>query len=151
MEAHELKINDVAFTYRRGQKTAFWAGMECLSTSEMADGMEVHRFTYGDHRYEVRVTEDDGLVFTASIDGGPFEEVVEKLSAWQNVLAYWPLVLVAFGGAIGGLLGGLAAAINVKVIRGGVGAGVAVGVSISTGLLAIVGWALIVQALGLGR
>lgn len=39
------------------------------------------------------------------------------LNVAQNIFCAWPLVLVAFGGALGGGLGALAWAINVKIMK----------------------------------
>lgn len=46
---------------------------------------------------------------------GPVE--LEKPPAWIHVLCGWPLVMIAFGGAIGGGLGGAAYGLSLTVYR----------------------------------
>ena len=45
------------------------------------------------------------------------EEQGKTLSLAENVMSYWPLILIGFGGALGGLMGGVAAVINLKIMK----------------------------------
>ena len=45
------------------------------------------------------------------------EEQDKTLSLAENVMSYWPLILIGFGGVLGGLMGGVAAVINLKIMK----------------------------------
>lgn len=74
-----------------------------------------------------------------------------KLPASAHVACGWPLILVAFGGAIGGALGGLAYGINVAIYRSAMPTIAKVLLNIVTGIGAFGVWFGIAVAIQINR
>ena len=70
-----------------------------------------------------------------------------KLPAWAHVACGWPLVMVAFGGAIGGGLGGAAYGVNLWIFKSRLPLPVKVALNVFTGCAAFVLWATIASAI----
>jgi hypothetical protein len=74
-----------------------------------------------------------------------------SIPAWAHVVCGWPLIMVAFGGAIGGGLGGAAYGVNVYICKSRLPIAVKVVLVPLTGLAAIALWALIASAIHSAR
>ena len=74
-----------------------------------------------------------------------------KLPGTAHLLCGWPLVMVAFGGAIGGALGGGAYGINVAIYKSSLPLVAKVVLNILTGLAAFVIWLGIAAAIQAAR
>ncbi len=70
-----------------------------------------------------------------------------RLPISAHLLCGWPLVLVAFGGAIGGGLGGAAYGVNLMIYKSHLPLAVKVALNLVTGSAAFVLWALIASAI----
>ena len=66
---------------------------------------------------------------------------------WAHLLCGWPLVMVAFGGAVGGGLGGGAYAVNMMIYKSRLPVGAKVVLNLLTGLSAMALWAVIAGAI----
>lgn len=66
---------------------------------------------------------------------------------WAHVLCGWPLILVAFGGAIGGGLGGLAYGISVSLFQTSLPLAVKIVAPILIGIAAVSVWLAIAVAI----
>ena len=75
----------------------------------------------------------------------------EKLPASAHLMCGWPLLLVAFGGAIGGGLGGAAYGINVGIFKSKLPVAAKVLLNLLTGLVALGIWAAIALAIQSSR
>src|SRR6266481_4821615 len=58
--------------------------------------------------------ESENAAFASAVPGKPESVLLPK---WAHLLCGWPLVLVAFGGAIGGGLGGAAYGVNLMIYK----------------------------------
>jgi hypothetical protein len=76
-----------------------------------------------------------------------YKEKPGKLSASAYLICGWPLVLVAFGGAIGGGLGGLAYGLNLLIYKSKLPLLAKLVLNFLTGVAAIGIWAAIAAAL----
>ena len=70
-----------------------------------------------------------------------------KLPGWAHLACGWPLVMVAFGGAIGGGLGGAAYGVNLWLFKSRLPLAVKVALNVFTGCAAFFSWALIASAI----
>ena len=70
-----------------------------------------------------------------------------KLPGWAHVACGWPLVMVAFGGAIGGGLGGAAYGVNLWIFKSRLPLPAKVALNVFTGCAAFVLWATIASAI----
>jgi len=70
-----------------------------------------------------------------------------KLPAWAHLACGWPLVMVAFGGAVGGLLGGSAYLVNLSIFKSRLPLPAKVALNVFTGCAAFVLWAMIASAI----
>jgi hypothetical protein len=70
-----------------------------------------------------------------------------KLPAWAHLVCGWPLVMVAFGGAIGGGLGGAAYGVNLWIFKSRLPLAAKVALNVFAGMAAFVFWALIASAI----
>jgi hypothetical protein len=77
--------------------------------------------------------------------------VTAKVPAIVHVLCGWPLVMVAFGGAIGGGLGGLAYGVNIAIYKSQMPLAVKILLNIFTGFAAVGIWLAIAILIGLVR
>ncbi len=64
----------------------------------------------------------------------------QKLTPTAHILCGWPLVMIAFGGAIGGGLGGVAYALNVAIYRSRMPVVVKILLNLLVGCAAFVLW-----------
>lgn len=78
------------------------------------------------------------------------EKSPSETPIWVHLVAGWPLVLVAIGGAIGGGLGGLAYAANMLVHRTAMPVPVKVLLNLVIGLAAIGMWLVIATLIAAG-
>jgi hypothetical protein len=70
-----------------------------------------------------------------------------KLPGWAHLACGWPLVMVAFGGAIGGGLGGAAYGVNLWIFKSRLPLPAKVALNVFAGCAAFVLWATIASAI----
>jgi hypothetical protein len=70
-----------------------------------------------------------------------------KLPVWAHLICGWPLVMVAFGGAIGGGLGGAAYGVNLYIFKSRLPLVAKIPLNVFTGLVAMALWMAIAGAI----
>jgi hypothetical protein len=91
-----------------------------------------------------------GVVESENMAVGPApSEKPESVTVpgWAHLACGWPLVMVAFGGAIGGGLGGAAYGINLWVFKSRLPSAAKVALNVFAGMAAFVLWAMIASAI----
>jgi len=88
--------------------------------------------------------ESENAAFASASPGKP-ESV--PLPKWAHLVCGWPLVMVAFGGAIGGGLGGAAYGVNLWIFKSRLPLVAKVALNVFSGMAAFVLWALIAGAI----
>jgi hypothetical protein len=88
--------------------------------------------------------ESENVTF-ASETSGKTESV--KVPIWAHLVCGWPLVMVAFGGAIGGGLGGAAYGVNLYIYKSRLPLVAKIPLTVLTGLAAMALWVAIAGAI----
>jgi len=88
--------------------------------------------------------ESENVAFAPQTGGKPASA---KLFVWVHVVCGWPLIMIAFGGAIGGGLGGVAYGVNLYIYKSRLPLAAKVALILVTGLAAIFLWATIASAI----
>jgi hypothetical protein len=88
--------------------------------------------------------ESEDMVVASTV---PEKAESTRLPISAHPLCGWPLVLVAFGGAIGGGLGGAAYGVNMMIYKSRLPLAVKVALNLLTGSVAFMLWALIASAI----
>ena len=70
-----------------------------------------------------------------------------KLPAWAHLACGWPLVMVAFGGAIGGVLAAAAYCANLWIFKSRLPLPAKVALNVFAGCAAFIIWAMIASAI----
>jgi hypothetical protein len=70
-----------------------------------------------------------------------------KMPSWAHLACGWPLVMVAFGGAIGGGLGGAAYGVNLWIFKSRLPLPAKVALNVFAGCAAFFLWAMIASAI----
>jgi hypothetical protein len=79
------------------------------------------------------------------------EKELAKIPMSAHLMCGWPLLMVAFGGAIGGGLGGAAYGTNLWIFKSRLPLAAKVALNVFTGCAAFVLWALIAAAIHSNR
>ena len=91
-----------------------------------------------------------GMAESENVAVGPApSEKPESITVpgWAHLACGWPLVMVAFGGAIGGGLGGAAYLVNLSIFKSRLPMAAKVALNVFTGMAAFVLWAMIASAI----
>ena len=93
----------------------FWTGKKTISINgEKLQKINKRTYQCGDNRYTIKGSYLTGVEL---FDGVQFVTLVRKLSTFEMILCFIPLLIAFVGGAIGGLCGGAACAFNAVFIR----------------------------------
>jgi hypothetical protein len=88
--------------------------------------------------------ESENVAFASQSEAKPESA---KLPGWAHLACGWPLVMVAFGGAIGGGLGGAAYGVNLWIFKSRLPLPAKVALNVFAGCAAFLLWAMIASAI----
>lgn len=139
----KFKVGEVPFRLfmRVGGVQELCFGETQLSRVRALGARAEHSFTHAGDAYEVGVQSDlFGPRVNVRKNGQGVETDLVSLSGAAGLMCGWPLVMVAFGGAIGGGLGGAAAAANLAIYKSGLPTWAKVVLNLTCGGLAFLAW-----------